>query len=175
MKELELLAQGTLTRGTGEGLVVKGKPEKSGGGKKKAKDQVECWYCGKKGHYKKECRSRRVKEETEGKGVVASVQEYDSEVLLVCSDYSSGGGSEVRSPRLGGVTSGRKLRGRGERGNAMTPGRVGEGSSARGVSSRGGARTCTCSEPSVELVRVVALGAFPLGVEHVLARVPSLR
>ena len=35
---------------------------KSRKGRSKSRARVECWNCGKKGHFKKDCRSRNVKQ-----------------------------------------------------------------------------------------------------------------
>ena len=46
-------------KGYGKGLPKGGKGKKGDSGKKGSqKSQVECWKCGKKGHYAAECRSR---------------------------------------------------------------------------------------------------------------------
>ncbi|XP_010532694.1 PREDICTED: endo-1,3;1,4-beta-D-glucanase-like [Tarenaya hassleriana] len=76
-KELELAAKGT--RATAEGLVVRGRSEKRNStgnksrkksrSKSRSKSETECWFCGKEGHFKRDCRSRKKHFEEQAKEI----------------------------------------------------------------------------------------------------------
>ncbi|KAH9802523.1 hypothetical protein KPL71_001422 [Citrus sinensis] len=89
----------------GEGLTVRGRPEKREGGqgnKKRSKSRpknMKCFNCHKEGHFKKDCperkyKSKETKEKTRDAAVASEGQEsdgYDSAGVLIVSDGASRG------------------------------------------------------------------------------------
>ena len=68
------------TKGNGRG---KSKDRRSKSKNRQSKKNIECWNCGKSGHYKNQCKSARKNQEAKDEASVASTSGEDD--VLICS------------------------------------------------------------------------------------------